>query len=77
MCIENYFSRYRELIFWPKCVAGLAVEGDLFECLTSLATIRKLCKRSSAFKGNAKAKHCQGKKRKKFSSFLTKSERSQ
>ena len=30
----------------------------------------KLCKWRSAFKENAKAKHCQGKKRKRFSSFL-------
>ena len=34
------------------------------------ATILKTLKWRSAFKENAKAKHCQGKKRKRFSSFL-------
>ena len=37
----------------------------------------KLWNRRSAFKENAKVKHCQGKKRKRFPSFLSKSERSQ
>ena len=25
---ENYFSRHRELIFWPTIHCGLAIEGD-------------------------------------------------
>ena len=65
MCIENYFSR------------ALQLKGTCSSVWPPWRPFRKLCKRRSAFKGNAKAKHCQGKKRKKFSSFLTKSERSQ
>ena len=30
---ENYFSRYREFIFWPTIPCGLAIEGDWLEYL--------------------------------------------
>ena len=76
--IENYFFIMLIIIFHCivnlflglQCFAGLAVEVDWFESLTSFGDHLKTLKWRSAFKENAKAKHCQGKKRKRFSSFL-------
>ena len=79
MCIENYFFIRRRIIFrgianlflGPQCFAGLAVGEDCFESFYfPWATILKTLKLRSAFKENASAKHCQGKKQKRFSSFL-------
>ena len=67
---ENYFSQYRKFILGLQCFAGLAVEVDWFESLTSLGDHLKTLKWRSAFTENATAKHCQGKKQKRFSSFL-------
>ena len=74
MCIKNYFligpriifCGIANLFFGLQCIAGLAVR--VFDFLGR--PFWKLCKWRSAFKENAKAKHCQGKKRKRFSSFL-------
>ena len=71
------FRSIANLSFSLQCIVGLAAEGNWFECLISLASIRKTVQAAGAFKENAKAKHCQGKKRKRFPSFLSKSERSQ
>ena len=50
---------------------GLAFEVDWFEPLTSSGDLfENFAIGRSTFKENAKAKHCQGKKRKRFSSFL-------
>ena len=76
MCIENYFSIGPRIIFRSianlflglQCFVGLAVEVDWFESLTSLGNHFENF--GSAFKENAMAKHCQGKKQKRFSSFL-------
>ena len=54
------------LFFGLQCIAGLVFEVDWFESLTSLGDRFE----RSALKENVKAKHCQGKKRKRFSSFL-------
>ena len=74
MCIKNYFligprmifCGIANLFFGLQYIAGLAVR--VFDFLGR--PFWKLCKWRSAFKENAKAKHCQGKKRKRFSSFL-------
>ena len=74
MCIKNYFligpriifRGMANLFFGLQCIAGLVFEVDWFESLTSLGDHFE----RSAFKENVKAKHCQGKKRKRFSSFL-------
>ena len=78
MYIKNYFligprfifRSIANLFFGLQCIAGLAFEGlvRVFDYLGR--PFWKLCKWRSAFKENAKAKHCQGKKRKRFSSFL-------
>ena len=73
MCIKNYFLTgpwiifrgIANLFFGLQCIAGLVFEVDWFESLTSLGDHFE----RSAFKENVKAKHCQGKKRKRFSSF--------
>ena len=79
MYIKNYFLIGPRIIFRGianlflglQCIAGLAFEVDWFEFFYFLGRpFWKLCKWRSAFKENAKAKHCQGKKRKRFSSFL-------
>ena len=76
MYIENYFFLGPRIIF-------LAVSRINFLACNALRALQlkktgsSVSLPRSAFKGNAKAKHCQGKKRKKFSSFLTKSERNQ
>ena len=79
VCMKNYFligpriifSRYREFIFWSKMHCGPCIWSGLVRIFDFLGRpFWKLCKWRSAFKGNAKAKHCQGKKRKRFSSFL-------
>ena len=74
MCIKNYFligpwiifRGMANLFFGLQCIAGLVFEVDWFESLTSLGDRFE----RSALKENVKAKHCQGKKRKRFSSFL-------
>ena len=74
MCIKNYFligpwiifRGMANLFFGLQCIAGLVFEVDWFESLTSLGDHFE----RSALKENVKAKHCQGKKRKRFSSFL-------
>ena len=74
MCIKNYFliglwiifRGIANLFFGLQCIAGLVFEVDWFESLTSLGDHFE----RGAFKENVKAKHCQGKKRKRFSSFL-------
>ena len=72
MCIENYFfigpriifRVITNLFFGPKCIAGLADEGDWFEYLTSLATILKTLQVEECFQRcNAKAKHYQARER--------------
>ena len=74
MCIKNYFligpwiifRGMANLFFGLQCIAGLVFEVDWFESLTSLGDRFE----RSALKENVKAKHCQGKKRKRFSFFL-------
>ena len=78
---SNYFSNvYRELffnwaenyfIFWSTMHCGPCIWSGLVRVFDFLGRpFWKLCKWRSAFKENAKAKHCKGKKRKRFSSFL-------
>ena len=68
---ELSVSRYREFIFWPTMHCGPCIWSGLVRAFDFLGRpFWKLCKWRSAFKENAKAKHCQGKKRKRFSSFL-------
>ena len=74
MCIKNYFligpwiifRGIANFFFGLQCIAGLVFEVDWFESLTSLGDHFE----RGAFKENVKARHCQGKKRKRFSSFL-------
>ena len=73
--IENYFFIVLIIIF--RCIANLFLGLQCFAGKwtgSSLwfpwATILKTLKWRSAFKENAKAKNCQGKKQKGFSSFL-------
>ena len=69
MCIENYFFIGLRIMFRGianlflglQCFAGLAVR--VFDFLGRPFV-------GSAFKENDTAKHCQGKKQKRFSSFL-------
>ena len=71
MRIENYFSRYREFIFGPTtALLALQLKWTGSSLWLPWATILKTLKWRSALKENAKAKHCQGKKQKRFSSFL-------
>ena len=68
---KNYFSRYREFIFWSKMHCGPSIWSGLVRVFDFVGRpFRKLCRWRSTFKENAKAKHCQGKKRKRFSSCL-------
>ena len=68
---ENYFSRYREFIFRSTMHCGRCIWSGMVRVFDFLGRpFWKLCKWRSTFKENAKAKHCQGKKRKRFSSFL-------
>ena len=78
--IENYFFIVLTIIF-PcianlfldlQCFAGLAVKVDWFKFLNSLGDHFEnfQAEARSAFKENAKAKNCQGKQQKRFSSFL-------
>ena len=77
MCIKNYFligpkiilHSIANLFFGLQCIAGLAWTGSTFDHFENFGKWR------STFKENAKAKHCQRKKQKRFS-FLTKSVRS-
>ena len=80
MCIENNFfigpiiifrGIHGEFIFGPTMLCGPCSWSGLVRVFDFLGRpFWKLCKWRSAFKENAKAKHCQGKKRKRFSSFL-------
>ena len=78
MCIKDYFligpriifCSIANLFFGLQCIAGLAFEVDWFWVFDLLWPFWKLCKWRSTFKENAKAKHCQRKKQKRFSSFL-------
>ena len=67
---ENYFSRYREFIFGPTTLRALQLKWTGSSLWLPWATILKTFRWSSAFKENAKAKRCQGKKQKRFWSFL-------
>ena len=68
--IEHYFFMVLITIFrcianlslGLQCFAGLAVKVDWFESLTSLGDHFETLKWRSAFKENAKVKHCRGKK---------------
>ena len=62
----NYFSRYREFIFWSTMHCGPCIWSGLVRVFDFLGRHFE----RGAFKENVKAKHCQGKKRKRFSSFL-------
>ena len=87
MCIDRelFFSFGEELFFAVSRIYVLAynalwvlqLKGTGSSVAFPWRAFGKLCERRSAFKENAKAKHCQGKKRKRFPSFLSKSERSQ
>ena len=46
---DNYFSLYREFIFWPTMHCELAIEGDWIECLTSSALILKTVQPDECF----------------------------
>ena len=78
MCIENYFSLGRQLFFavsriyfWAyNALQALQLKGTGSSLWLPWATALKTLKCRSAFKESADAKHCQGKKRKRFSSFL-------
>ena len=69
----NYFCHKRinsscvpwiisNLFFGLQYIVALAVEWDWFKCWLPWRPFWKLCKRMSAFKENAKAKHCLGNK---------------
>ena len=72
MCIKNYFligpriilHSIANLFFGLQCIAGLAWTGSTFDHFENFGKWR------STFKENAKAKHCQRKKQKRFSSSL-------
>ena len=80
LCIKNYVLIGPRIIF--RCITSLFFAWSTMHCGPCIwsGMVRvfdflgrpfwKLCKWRSAFKENAKAKHCQGKKRKRFSSFL-------
>ena len=58
---ENYFSLYREFIFWSTMLCGPCIWSGLVRVFDFLGRpFWKLCKWRSAFKENGKAKHCQG-----------------
>ena len=87
MCIDRelFFSLGEELFFAVSriyllaynALRALQLQGTGSSVSFPWRTFWKLCKRRSAFKENAKAKHYQGKKLKRFPCFLSKSERSQ
>ena len=76
--IENYFFIVLIIIFHGimnlflglQCFGVLQLKWTDSSLWLPWATILKTLKWRSAFKENAKAKHSQGKKRKRFSSFL-------
>ena len=78
MCIKDYFligpkiifCSIANLFFGLQCIAGLAFKVDWFWVFDFLWPFWRLCKWRSTFNENAKAKHCQRKKQKRFSSFL-------
>ena len=70
---KNYFSELSQIYFLAyNALRALQLKWNglhlLFDFLGR--PFQKLCKQRSAFKENAKVKHCQGTKRKRFSSFL-------
>ena len=78
MCMENCFFIGRRIIFrsianlfWAyNALWALQLKWTGSSFWLPWATILKTLKWRSAFKENAKAKNCQGKKQKGFSSFL-------
>ena len=74
---ELFFAVSRIYLLAYNALRALQLKGTGSSVSFPWRAFWKLCKRRSAFKENAKAKHCQGKKRKSFPSFLSKSERSQ
>ena len=78
MCIKDYFligpkiifCSIANLFFGLQCIAGLAFKVDWFWVFDFLWPFWRLCKWRSTFNENAKAKHCQRKKQKRFSYFL-------
>ena len=78
MCMENYFSIGPRIIFrsvanlfWAyNALWALQLKWTGWSLWLPWVTILKTLKWRSAFKENAMAKHCQGKKEKMFSSFL-------
>ena len=67
---ELFFAVSR-IYFWAyNALRGLQLKWTGSSLWLPWATILKTLKCRSAFKENAEAKHCQGKKRKRFSSFL-------
>ena len=67
---ENYFSQYREFILGLQCLWALQLKWTGSSLWLPWATILKTLKWRSALKENVTPKHCQGKKQKRFSSFL-------
>ena len=78
MCIKNYFFigpgnifAVSRIYFWAgNASRALQLKWTCSSLWLPWANILKPLKWRSAFKENAKAKHCQGKKQKRFSSFL-------
>ena len=78
MCMENYFFIRPRIIFrsvanlfWAyNALWALQLKWTGWSLWLPWVTILKTLKWRSAFKENAMAKHCQGKKQKRFSSFL-------
>ena len=67
----NYFLAVSRIYFWAyNALRALQLKWTDLSLWLPWATILKTLKWRSAFKENAKVKHCQGKKRKRFSSFF-------
>ena len=85
MCIENYFFLRRRIIFRGianlflglQCFAGLAVEVDWFESLTSLGDHFENFEVEECFQRECQGEKLSGKETKGVFIFLTKSVRSQ
>ena len=67
---ENYFSQCRKFISGLQCFVGLALEVHWFESLTSLGDHFENFEVEECFQRECQGEHCQGKKRKRFSSFF-------
>ena len=67
----NYFLAVSRIYFWAyNALRALQLKWTDSSLWLPWATILKTLEWRSAFKENAKVKHCQGKKRKRFSSFF-------